>query len=415
MWEHGSRGRRAAASLETAKAIVGCLGLPGEQSRALADLWQSADADQALPPRTVWSHNFRGPSGPAWAWLRPEAGPDGITARLWWGLTARRPAELSASPGGVLIQFPATVPNPALEVALSGRGWTEFGRGVVPPRIAADLGIRLIMARDLVLESTLSSRPAPDGGSVPRTFVEQIRAALFAPYAKPPRSGRVPSPPADPGTGRAVPSPGLSTDSRGIPVSQFRMRGWEIQRLREARGLGRDAAAAVVTRLDPRKRITSRMLETIESDGRPADGDSIISRLDMAYRADGHLGIERTFISRPRAVGATVEIAASFPDFWYGPVWLRFTGRDPAEAAAVRLAWGHWRWERQVRSGTVVAMRRAPVAVAPLRARLPPGWFIAAGTGVVPGALDINRGWRAASIPAAHALMRAFAESVGLS
>src|ERR1700744_2132945 len=72
MWEHGSRGRRAAASLETAKTIVGSLGLPGEQATALADLWRSAGSDEALPPRTVWSHNFRAPSGPAWAWLRPE-------------------------------------------------------------------------------------------------------------------------------------------------------------------------------------------------------------------------------------------------------------------------------------------------------------------------------------------------------
>jgi hypothetical protein len=415
MWEHGFRGRRAAASLETAEAIVGSLGLPGEQSRALADLWQSADSDEALPPRTVWCHNFRGPSGPAWAWLRPEAGQDGMTARLWWGLAAERPAESSASPGGVLIQFPATVPNPALEVALSCRGWADFGGGVVPSRIAADLGIRLVMARDLVLEGALPGRPATGGGSVPRPFAEQVRTALFVPQARSPQSRRVPSASAGPGTRSAVPPPRLSTDSRGILVSQFRMRGGEIQRLREARGLGRDAAAAVVTSLDPRKRITSRMLETIESGGRPSDGNSIIARLDMTYRTDGHLGIERTFISRPQAAGATVEIAASFPDFWYGPVWLRFTGRDPAEAVPVRLAWGHWRWERQVRSGTVVATRRAPVAVTPLRARLPPGWFIAAGTGVVPGALDINRDWRAAGVPAARALLRAFTESVGHS
>jgi hypothetical protein len=158
------------------------------------------------------------------------------------------------------------------------------------------------------------------------------------------------------------------------------------------------------------------MLETMETGGRLTDGNFMVSRLDMAYGADGHLGIERTFISRPWVQDSAVGRRVILPDFWYGPVWLQFSGPGPADNARARLLWGGWRRECHVGSGTVITSRRAPVATAPpLLVRLPAGWIVAAGTGVVPGALDINHDWRVATLRVARAVMRDFGYAAGFS
>lgn len=121
------------------------LGLPADCAAAVTGLWQSADSVNALSPRMSWAHNFAGPGGPAWVWLRPGSGEN--SAALWWGAPMRRQVGLGGSPGGVLVQYPVSVPNPALEVAFALPGWADFGAGSVPPDVAKGLGIRLVAAQ----------------------------------------------------------------------------------------------------------------------------------------------------------------------------------------------------------------------------------------------------------------------------
>ena len=422
MWEHGWRGRRMAQSIGTARRIADALELSPERSAAMIGLWQSGNSVDAQPPRDFWAHNFPEPSTPAWVWLRPSNGHATTVARLWWGISMQRYLNLGEAPTGVFVQFPATVPNPALEVRFSQPGWADFGIGEIPHEVAETLEVKLVNAYDIVRGRVPSDVSAEDDEPAHlrpwmaqlREIAEQIgfRWPLFAAHVERADPRWVPRQLADADPATAL--NGRTTDARGTIVTQVLMAPGQIQRLREARGMGRYAAATAATALLPEERVSPKMLETLETGGRLPEVKAMVSRLDMIYGTDGHLGVERVFSAGFPGEDNASYVTIPFPDFWIGPVWLQFSAPTMNATGISELYWGAWQCRHVVHPGIVVATRKAPTASRPLRARLPPGWSLVAGVGVVPGSVDISHDWHAVSLQAARALLHDLLKAVKL-
>jgi len=110
--------------------------------------------------------------------------------------------------------------------------------------------------------------------------------------------------------------------------------------------------------------------------------------------------------SRPEVgVGRKRQAKITFPEFWTGPIWLQTHGPNPGATGRVDLDWYPWRRRQTLRSGAVLTTRRATTNAPPLRVTVPPRWFLTAGTGAPPTALDVNRGWHPSSVTAAVKLL----------
>ncbi|SEK47669.1 hypothetical protein [Streptacidiphilus jiangxiensis] len=147
-------------------------------------------------------------------------------------------------------------------------------------------------------------------------------------------------------------------------------------------------------------------METLETTGRIPDAVYRLARLDMAYRADGRLGVDRVYDSTTSAKGAKGTHDVDFPGFWRGHVWLQLRGAGPTDTGVVDLAWGPWQRRQRLRSGCVITTRRATTGSPALKVHVPRGWELIAGVGAMPTAQDINVGWRPASTMAALRLIR---------
>lgn len=188
----------------------------------------------------------------------------------------------------------------------------------------------------------------------------------------------------------------------------------QIRRVRDARGLSRAAAAGHASDLDPSRPISDKALERWETAGRVPEARYAIARLDMVYGTDGHLGIDRVYDSHnhrhpgwPRGVEWV-----TFPAFWRGHVWLQPRGPQPDAVGTLELIWGPWRRRQRLRSGSVVTTRKAALGESPLEVRLPRGWHLTAGTGLVPTALDINAGWWPVGFKAALSIIGESVEAI---
>ena len=417
MWESGMRARRAAASVDMVKLIGDKLHLRLPESAAMLDLWQSAESVMASPARTAWAHNYQPPSGPAWAWLRPQPGNELMVASFWWGEPLQGSLETPTSSEGVVVQFPTTVSNPPLQIALRQPGWADFGRGIVPPDVAGRIGMRLVDARQIIGDHVPVDPPlSASDHRVLSPWFGRARAiadhfglkwSLIAPhlgYAG--RKDRAPQA-LDGASLAATIWPGAArVDADGLIVSQLLISPAQARQMRTARGLSRGAAAASASRLNPAGPVSNKAIEAIEAQGHLPEGRHVIARLDTIYNADGRLGIDRTFNSRWRARRSAGQCLIEFPAYWCGPVWLQATGPTPTELGILEITWGPWRRRQHIRSGGVVTTRKATTDAPPMRVRLPDGWDLAAGTGAVPSALDINRFWSPVSVKAAIGLLR---------
>ena len=418
MWEGGDRARRAAASIDTVQTIGRRLRLTEHLLTAMTDLWRAAGSVEALPPRTDWAHNFQPPSGPAWAWLRPSAGCTTLAASFWWGEPLQGRLDAVVSPHGVVVQLPTSVSNPPLQIILEQPGWVDFGRGMVPPDVADRLGIGLIISSKLMGHRAPTDPPLSDHDErLIQPWFARARAladehgltwALIAPHlgyaARRERKTR----PLDVATSE----PAVAVDGAGMIVSQLLITPEQVRRLRDACGLSRDKAAAEATELDSDRTVSSKMVEGIEAHGRTPEGVHLISRLDLVYRADGRIGTDRTFSSWSALPGKAGRYDVRFPEYWHGPVWLQVRGPTPEALALVELTWGLWGRRQHVKSGAVLSTRKATTGMPALQVRLPSGWKATAGTGYVPAAADINRGWYPVSVRAAIALLREGIRSV---
>ncbi|MEV4192190.1 helix-turn-helix transcriptional regulator [Streptomyces toxytricini] len=428
MWESDRRARRPAASLARIEQIAACFeGRRGyftaDHASAMVAMWQAASLVTATPARSVWFHNWPKEGGPVWIWLRADPGSRDRRVLLEFGPFAER-LSVPLHPGGVVVHSPMSVPNPPLKVTFYGCGWADFAVGDVPPEVAGGLGIERVAAADVI--GRHSPRTPPLDGPAERELGKglaalrglaadfSVRWSVVAPHLGDllPVS-LLPSRALDgDAVESAVHSGAVVTDSRGTLVTQLLMDPGQIRQIRVARGLSRAAAARQATDHDRLHPLSEKALESLESTGRVPDVPQALARLDMVYGMDGRLGIDRVFDSAARAGPAAGHKHLDFPDFWSGHVWLQARGPHPDATGVIELVWGPWRRRRRLRSATVVTTRKATPGSPPLQVRLPRGWHLAAGTGAVPTALDINAGWRPANTAAALNLLRESVQAI---
>lgn len=421
MWESGERGRKSAASLGTVEDLAALYLDRAEHftqanATAMVGMWSAAASVNALPPRTLWFHNFPQPPGPVWVWLRgrPES-------------TDRR-AELKVGPfdqtlpvpdteGGVMVHSPTSIPNPPLTVTFAEPGWVDCGTGVVPQQVADALGIDMIDTRDIVgrhppryrLLDKDSARQLNPALWAVRQITErfQVSWSLIAPHIGDSIRPDHPAHAIDGDSVALLARPGQPmTDPTGAVISQMMMSPEQAQAVREGRGLTRAAAAERATTHDPHHPVTPKNLENLEHGGRLPEAECTLARLDMVYNTDGRLGIDRTFNSRNHPAAQPGRFALKFPTYWVGHVWVQAHGPDLGGTCVMELVWGPWKRRQRISSGMVLTTRKAgPGTEPPLIVSLPPGWHLTAGTGLVPAARDINVGWRPTNWQAAWALV----------
>lgn len=410
MWESGQRGTRTPGALPVIAVIAQKLDLAGHSAQAFSDMWQAAGSVTAGDPRRSWSHNFQDPSGPAWAWLRCPDEAEKLAVTGWWSDVFQGSLDMPVGPGGVFVQFPGTIPNPPLEARFDEPGgWADFGRGVVPDDVAERLGAVVLDARQHL--RVLPVCEPPLGESAFRQMLPAIRRgketvelfgvgwSFLAPHLGFGRDNADPHP-LDEFSRQEL--TGVELDGSGRITSQFLVDHVSLRRLRDARGMSREAAAAAATDLEPPNPLSASALRALEDRGAALPATRIISRLDTVYGADGRVGIDRTFDSRWDNTGDGIR----FPPYWQGPVWLQFHAPSSAADGLAELVWGYWRRRQYVRPGMVLTTRKATKGVQPLTYSIPGSWHVTAGTGMINAALDINHGWYPRSVIAAINLLR---------
>lgn len=426
-WENGHRSPGPAMVRRVAIA----LGFTPDEQDAMVGMWRAAGSVRALPPRAKWEHNYRpeadrvndptAEGGPAWIWFRCVPGQRAVSVSAgWapWGEDFIVPATRS----GMLASAPASLPNPPVQITFSTPGWADFGNGVVPEGITDALEMK-----------TFAAMTWPRGRFADPPELDEAEEAKVKPYlkgmqwfsetrihvlwqqVKPHLGAMRPSNKVQPLEGAKVLQTGwtetLRTDDRGELADQLLQTPEQIKRIRRiGRGMSAEAASQAVSAAEVAgegDQITANQIETLERSGTLPKSARIIARLDHVYHLDGYLGIERVFSSATTKarVDKNGLWSIRFPDFWIGPVWLQFRAPEvPGKESAVGtldLYWGRWRRLQLVGHGTVVTTRKAAASGEMLKVRLPQRWNLVAGTGAVPGAIDINHDWYPVSLRAA--------------
>jgi transcriptional regulator with XRE-family HTH domain len=375
-WETGRRRSGRLVTLRDLQALDVVYGAQG----ALVDIALSVGTPAGLPARTCWAHNPQGPSGPAWAWLRPRRGAGRVVARLLWGAFRLDLAE-PCDDRGLFVTTPMSMPNPAVWVHLRESGWVDFGRGPVPSHlgirtvdalVAADLGTGGHSAAGLVAPN-VAARFEED-----EEWAEEVLEFLGH------RRDLVRS------VFRAIPTREIGVDlsdsGDGTGPVPAGFSGAEYRALREARRLSQTEVARLVTRLMPEDPVSDDQVGLVERDRTPRSR-FLRARLDQVYRADGHTCVERVNV-----MGVRSPFCAELPAFWIGPIWFTFRANTDAMADA-RIEWGQHHKRMRVRSSTTVTCRRPTTEPTPFVVCCPEGWTVEAGLGARPDARDVNWGW----------------------
>jgi hypothetical protein len=410
-WEHGQRGVDH-FSLEW---LDGCYKAGG----ALMDMARATGSPGGLDARMTWWHNFTGPNGPVWAWLRPGTGQSVLGAHLFWG-PARVEFTRRCGAEGVIVVAPASIPNPPVRVELDAAGWADFGCGHVPK----ELGI-------MRLHAIVRARPYKARSNITNVDTEEVRKFGIARRPQLTEVLELFHSVDDPAQ-KQVRTPTFSdltaNDDRSAGEENVELRGDMYRRLRKARGLSQPDAATLVTALLPEfPAVDYRKIDRLEHGGNPGV-ERLTSRLDTVYSADGHLCHEAVTHSlreprrewqatfAPDWCGAMISNAftVTFPRYWVGPIWIRFKSPAPSDVANVLLRWEPWQKPVRVRSGTTITTRCSGTSD-PLVVDVPLGWTIEAGLGVDRFAVDVQEGWSAIDESAAKKIfeqMRSVFESV---
>jgi transcriptional regulator with XRE-family HTH domain len=425
-WESGTRTPSPLVVRKLAEALCS----DPEEQEALVGLWQAAGSIAVLPPLLCWEHNYHAEGGrPAWLWLRCRPGGGSVTASVRWGPFGED-FRVPATDGGLLAHAPASLPNPPLQVTFSESSWADFGNGVVPEGVIDRLGMHavagMVVARGRfggpleITAAELREFEAKVALSKMQTVSSRFKV-LWNERLKPYMGTMRPNSTVQPLEGARIVETswtgGLRTD-RGELVSQLLQPLERIKAIRRtARGLSARAAAEKANAPEadnaprdilPADYITDNQVEAMERNGHVPHHRWTIARLDRAYGMDGHLGIDRIDTSSLARLDSYGRHEVHFPGFWVGPVWLQLRAPAVEEQEAMEgeldLYWGYWRLLQQVRHGTVVTTRKAVPNREPLRVRMPMGWTFVAGTGLVPGAIDINHDWYPISFKAAAKL-----------
>lgn len=429
-WESG----RSSPSPEKVRQIAVALGLNPDEQDAMIGMWRAAGSASALPPRVKWEHNYHpeadrirdksAESGPAWVWFRCMPGEGTVSVSVGWAPWGED-FTVPATRAGILVSAPVSLPNPPLQVTFDTPGWADFGNGIVPPGVAEALQIKavdgLTLTRGRFADPPELNEHEEKLVKADLRTMERVSGNFKVMWRQlRPRMGAMrPNERVQPLEGAPILevnwAGSLLTDDRGELIDQLLLTPEQIKRIRKiGRDLSVEAAADAANAenlAEADDYITGNQIENLERRSTVPDRLRIIARLDHVYQLDGYLGIERTLnsITAKTKIGPEGLCAIRFPDFWIGPVWLQLRAPDgPGQADAegkLVLRWGFWRRLQQVRHGTIVTTRKATADDEKLMAYLPPGWSLAAGTGVVPGAVDINHDWYPATWEAARKLV----------
>jgi transcriptional regulator with XRE-family HTH domain len=429
-WETGRR----SPSPEKVRQIAIALGLNPDEQDAMIGMWRAAGSASALPPRMHWEHNYHperdraddvsAQNGPGWVWFRCGPAEGEVTASVGWAPWGDD-FTVPATSAGMLVSAPASLPNPPLQVTFSIPAWADFGNGLVPSAVAESLQINAIDGMTLsrgrfvdppeLTDYELTEKVKPDVAWLEK--VTKNFKVIWQQF-KPQLGAMRPNERVCPLDGARTIQVGwagvLRVDNRGEYVDQLLLTPEQIKRIRKVgRDLSAEATAHAVNEpnlASAGDRITDNQIENLERRGTIPNSKWIIARLDHVYQLDGQLGIERVnSITAKTKMDKRGNYVIRFPDFWIGPVWLQLRAPDGSNLedteATLDLHWGFWRRFQQVRNGTVVTTRKAAPDDERLLAKLPPGWSLAAGTGVAPGAIDINHDWYPATWRAAGRLV----------
>ncbi|HEY8548271.1 MAG TPA: helix-turn-helix transcriptional regulator [Acidimicrobiales bacterium] len=390
-WENGAR----PVPIERLRELDDAYGAGG----ALVDLALALGTPRAVPPRTVWSHNFSG-RGPVWMWLRPPPGSRRVRAVARWAAFAYDCDEVTGE-RGLFCTSRTSMPNPALSVTLPEPGWVDFGEGELPPA----LGLRQV---DVMPGCrVVGDGHSPAGLVAPAVVDRFLTDPAFADdvvqfFGTSPEVVRHVF-----GTRRGWDRIDDLTGSRWRdrtpPVGPL-VSGDEHRRMREGRGLSQHDAAVLATELlpDERDRRGRRRTVTVDNirgveQGRRPRRRYLRSRLDRVYRADGRTGTEAVPARRTGGTGAGTRTRAGtyvfdIPAFWVGPVWFAVEAGDDSPAV-VRIDWRDIHKEVRVAGRVVVTCRQPSGPQHPFTVTCPPGWTVTGGMGWMPGAEDVNLGW----------------------
>jgi transcriptional regulator with XRE-family HTH domain len=450
-WERESRG----LTPQKIRLIAQALGLDLDQKHAMVGMWWSAGSSAAIVPRTYWEHNYHDEGGPDWLWMREEReekpaqegpGDDGVSVRklpeqdiehqtayqivpprsggpvwVWMRHTGGAPVGVTAGWGpfgaffevpntaaGALIVAVGSLSNPPVQVTFKKPAWADFGNGVIPQGVLDLLGIQALDSVEII-GRRFDDPPGLDekefndlreGLGPIATTANRINIGLekFAKQMGAMRPDKRPQPLEGARVVEAGWDGALKVDGQGELVSQLLQPPERIKDIRKvARNMSAISAARLVNAVSGQDgRITDNQIETLDKSGHLPDIRNIITRLDYVYGLDGYLGIERT-VNAQAVLIRQGECQITFPDYWVGPIWLQLrapAGNDQATVQGrLELHWGHWCRVQIVEHGTVVTTRKSSPSDPALHVLLPPGWRLAAGTGVVPGAIDVNHDW----------------------
>jgi transcriptional regulator with XRE-family HTH domain len=429
-WENGSRNPHPVM----VRRLGVALGLSPDEQDALLGLWRAAGSVVALPPRIRWEHNYQPESdrkhhsaaqgGPAWVWLRCASGADKVSVSVGWGPWGED-IRLPATRSGMLASAPFSLPNPPIQVTFSQPSWADFGSGKIPQGVSDRLQIQRFVAANLA-HGRLDDPPelsAVEEAEVKHgldgmKWLGESKVNILWQQIKPRLGAMRPSKEPRPLQGATIVQTNwtepLRTDATGDLIDQFLQTPAQIKAIRKnGRNLSAEAAAQAVNNANlvgEDDVVSSNQIENLERRGTIPTSSRIIARLDYVYGMDGYLGIERVFSSRSMKtqVNKDGQWTIRFPEFWIGPIWLQLRApkrlSDEGGEVQLDLQWGPWRRLQMVRDATVVTTRKSTPENDVLLVRPLKGWNLIAGTGLVPGAIDINGYWYPVSLPRAAAI-----------
>jgi len=367
---------------------------------ALVDLATALHSPQALPPRTIWWHNFVPSGGPVWAWIRPATpGLRTIITARWGVLGVRLEHQLHHQ--GLAITVPVSVSNPPARIEVDHPAWVDFGHGQIPDA----LGIPTVAA------ATALRHMAPGGDPTLQIFAAQLRPLIHSPWLAHIRDllglghDTTENTPADPtpvAPTEASMAPGLhlgtSDPWRSLCQEPETWSGAAYRRLRRARRLSRADVASRATVLEPEEPVSDDQILLLESGGHPRV-PYLYARLDTIYGADGHTCTDTVAVTHDDG-----QAIVAFPWWWTGPIWITITSPTPRTPVPVTLIWPPWRQQLQIDSLCTVTTRKPPGPTPPLVVNTPPDVVITGGVGYHPDAHDVNMAW--------HAIDRHYADSI---
>ncbi|GIH15442.1 helix-turn-helix domain-containing protein [Rugosimonospora africana] len=357
-------------------------------------------------PRTYWGHLFSGSAGPVWVWVRPASGAR-VRGSCYAGAVGVRVDEV-AGPPGVFLTGAFMDYEWALHAVLAEPGWVDFGRGVPPEWLGAQIktfnqfrDLEFINPHPRWLRFCVDSLRLRDHGD-PSTLRERLGELigvsnadrLEASYHRCVGQASPAPATAEPHRDRHVTVSGGPAGPRP-PATQDQRRALH-KRLREARGLSQSEVAAGLTVLGGTARpVSLHQVHNYESGRSKAHRlPQLPAMLDVLYGGWGWTCFEAV---RVRRVAQRV-IQATFPSWWRGPVRVSVHPQIPAVAGeGITFSWWPSMSADRELGAEPAAFTVCRVSDEPLRVQVPDGWSVQVHMGYDPDAVDANDDWVPAS------------------